>query len=32
MVNGSPHKEGCIYTALCEVAEVLKAEGIDSEA
>lgn len=31
MVNGSPHKEGCTYTALCEVAEVLKAEGIDSE-
>lgn len=31
MVNGGPHKEGCTYTALCEVAEVLKAEGIDSE-
>ena len=31
MVNGSPHKEGCTYTALCEVAEVLKSEGIDSE-
>ncbi|MBD5111046.1 MAG: flavodoxin family protein [Ruminococcaceae bacterium] len=31
MVNGSPHKEGCTYTALCEVAEVLRSEGIDSE-
>lgn len=31
MVNGSPHKEGCTYTALREIAEVLKTEGVDSE-
>lgn len=24
MVVGSPHKEGCVYTALCEVASALK--------
>lgn len=23
LVNGSPHKEGCTYTALCEVADTL---------
>lgn len=31
MVNGSPHKEGCTYTALCEAAEELKKQGIESE-
>jgi len=31
LVNGSPHKEGCTYTALSEIAKVLKEEGIDSE-
>lgn len=31
MINGSPRKEGCTYTALCEVAKALNAEGIESE-
>ena len=31
LVNGSPHKEGCTYTALCEAEKVLKEEGIDTE-
>lgn len=31
LVNGSPHKEGCTYTALCEVSDTLKQEGIESE-
>ena len=31
MLNGSPHKEGCTYRALIEVAKALKAEGLDSE-
>lgn len=31
LVNGSPHKEGCVFTALKEIAETLKAEGVDSE-
>ncbi len=31
LVNGSPHKEGCTYTALCEVAKTLKEEGIETE-
>ncbi|MBQ7795251.1 MAG: flavodoxin family protein [Lachnospiraceae bacterium] len=31
LVNGSPHKEGCTYTALCEVAETLNKEGIETE-
>ena len=31
LFNGSPHKEGCTYTALCEIAKTLKEEGIDSE-
>ena len=26
LVNGSPHKEGCTYTALTEVASALKEE------
>lgn len=31
MINGSPNKQGCTYTALAEVAKALSAEGIDSE-
>lgn len=31
LVNGSPHEKGCTYTALTEIAEQLKKEGIDSE-
>lgn len=28
LINGSPHKEGCTYTALCEVADTLNQEII----
>lgn len=28
LVNGSPHKEGCTYTALCEVADTLKGKEL----
>ena len=31
LVNGSPHKEGCTYTALTEVEKVLNKEGIETE-
>jgi len=31
LVNGSPHKEGCTFTALSEIAKTLKEEGIESE-
>jgi len=31
LVNGSPHMEGCTYTALEEVAKTLKEEGIETE-
>jgi multimeric flavodoxin WrbA len=31
LVNGSPHKKGCTYTALTEVAKTLNEEGIDTE-
>ena len=31
LVNGSPHKEGCVYTALSEVAKELNNEGIETE-
>lgn len=31
MVNGSPHKEGCTYTALKEVAGALEKYGVESE-
>ncbi|MFO7923080.1 MAG: flavodoxin family protein [Bacteroidales bacterium] len=31
LVNGSPHKEGCTWTALCEVAGALKNQDIESE-
>ena len=31
LVNGSPHKEGCVYTALSEVAKELNNKGIETE-
>lgn len=31
LVNGSPHKDGCTYTALTEVAKTLNEEGIETE-
>ena len=31
LVNGSPHKEGCTFTALHEVAETLQSENIQTE-
>lgn len=31
LLNGSPHKNGCTFTALSEVAKALKENGIDSE-
>jgi len=31
LVNGSPRKEGCTFTALQEVAKTLNAEGIETE-
>lgn len=31
LVNGSPNKNGCTYTALEEVADTLKIEGIEPE-
>ncbi|MBQ5682357.1 MAG: flavodoxin family protein [Peptococcaceae bacterium] len=31
VVNGSPHANGCTYTALCEVATALEAEGMETE-
>ena len=31
LINGSPHKEGCTYTALKEAADALNREGIDTE-
>lgn len=31
LVNGSPNKEGCTYTALCEVAAALNKEKIATE-
>lgn len=31
LVNGSPNKAGCTYTALSEVAKTLNAEGIETE-
>jgi multimeric flavodoxin WrbA len=31
LVNGSPHKKGCTWTALTEVAKTLKKEGIETE-
>ena len=31
LVNGGPHKNGCVNTALEEVAKTLKEEGIETE-
>ena len=31
LINGSPHSEGCTYTALSEVGRILSEEGIRSE-
>lgn len=31
LVNGSPHKEGCVYTALSEVAGSLEKSGIETQ-
>lgn len=31
LVNGSPHANGCTYTALCEVAGALETQGIETE-
>ncbi len=31
LVNGSPHREGCTYTALREVADTLESNGIATE-
>ena len=31
LVNGSPHKNGCTYTALTEVGKTLKEDGIATE-
>ena len=30
LINGSPHKEGCTYHALYEVAKALNAAGIET--
>lgn len=31
LINGSPHKEGCTFTALTEIKGQLEKEGVDSE-
>ncbi len=31
LINGSPNKEGCTYTALREVADTLEKEGVDTQ-
>ncbi len=31
MINGSPNEKGCTYTALSEIANTLKEEGVESE-
>lgn len=31
LVNGSPHKEGCTYTALSEVSKALNESDIDTD-
>lgn len=31
MINGSPHKKGCTFTALSEAEKALNAEGIETE-
>lgn len=31
LLNGSPHREGCTYTALTQVADILVQEGVEAE-
>ena len=31
LVNGSPHSDGCVYTALSEIQMQLGKHGVDSE-
>lgn len=31
LVNGSPHKNGCTYIALCEVSSALNENGISTD-
>lgn len=31
LVNGSPHKNGCTYTALCEVSKAPNENGVDTD-
>lgn len=31
LINGSPHGNGCVFTALSEVSDTLKKHGIDTE-
>lgn len=31
LINGSPHADGCTFTALSEVAKVLEAKGIETQ-
>ncbi len=31
LINGSPNEKGCTYTALCEIANTLAQNGVDSE-
>lgn len=31
LVNGSPHKQGCTYTAIIEIKKTLEKNGIDTE-
>ena len=31
LLNGSPHKKGCTYSALCEVEKTLNENGIETE-
>lgn len=30
LINGSPRKNGCTYTALSEVARILEEEGLET--
>lgn len=31
LINGSPHEKGCTYTALCEIADILTRNDVESE-
>ena len=31
LINGSPHAEGCVFTALTEVAGALNQNGIETQ-